>query len=56
VTFHPEISYAEAQRRGQQQELILDRLTDEFPGELDNGVLSDRALTSARDLLAKAGL
>jgi kynurenine 3-monooxygenase len=56
VTFHAEISYAEAQRRGRQQELILDRLTAEFPGELDSGVLSDPALTCARDLLAKAGL
>jgi kynurenine 3-monooxygenase len=30
VMFHPEIPYAEAQRRGAQQELLLDRLVERF--------------------------
>jgi kynurenine 3-monooxygenase len=56
VTFHPEISYAEAQRRGRQQQRILDRLTAEFSGALNCAELSPEAIASARQLLTEAGL
>ena len=52
VTFHPEISYVEAQRRGAQQELVLDRLSSRFPAL----ALSKDALTLARQSLDQAGL
>jgi kynurenine 3-monooxygenase len=52
VTFHPEISYAEAQRRGAQQELVLDQLSGRFGA----GPLPPDALTLARESLDQAGL
>jgi kynurenine 3-monooxygenase len=52
VTFHPEISYAEARRRGAQQELVLDHLSNRLPA----GPLSKDALTLARQSLDQAGL
>jgi kynurenine 3-monooxygenase len=52
VTFHPEISYVEAQRRGAQQELVLDQLSSRF----SSGPLSQDALTLARESLDQAGL
>jgi len=52
VTFHPEISYVEAQRRGAQQQLVLDRLSSRFPAL----ALSKDALTLARQSLDQAGL
>jgi kynurenine 3-monooxygenase len=56
VTFHPEISYAEAQRRGLQQQRVLDQLMAQFPGALDGGELPSEAIASARHWLAAAGL
>jgi hypothetical protein len=44
VMFHPEIPYAEAQRRGAQQERILDAL------------LAGAPPATAADLLARAGM
>jgi kynurenine 3-monooxygenase len=56
VTFHPEISYAEAQRRGAQQERVLDLLSEQFPGALTTGQLSSGALALVRQNLEQAGL
>jgi kynurenine 3-monooxygenase len=56
VTFHPEIPYAEARRRGAQQERVLDRLIAEFPMALDSQQLSPQALNPARHYLQEAGL
>jgi len=47
VMFHPEISYAEAQRRGALQQQVLDAM-------LAAGLRSDRAETA--QLLTDAGL
>jgi kynurenine 3-monooxygenase len=52
VTFHPEISYVEAQRRGAQQEHLLDVLSERFGA----GPLSEGALMLARHSLEQAGL
>jgi kynurenine 3-monooxygenase len=55
VTFHPEISYAEAQRRGAQQERVLDMLSEQFPAALTTGRLSSGALALVRQNLEQAG-
>jgi kynurenine 3-monooxygenase len=52
VTFHPEISYAQARRRGEQQERILDALI----GQFGFAALTDEALTVANRMLQQAGL
>jgi len=56
VTFHPEISYAEAQRRGAQQERVLDLLTEQFPAALVTGQLRAEALSLVSQSLEQAGL
>jgi len=56
VTFHPEIPYAEARRRGEQQERVLDRLIAEFPAALESQRLPPQALNPARHYLQEAGL
>jgi kynurenine 3-monooxygenase len=48
VTFHPEISYADALRRGALQERILDHLMERFPTSLASGELSPQAVNFAR--------
>jgi kynurenine 3-monooxygenase len=50
VMFHPEIPYAEAQRRGAQQERLLDALTARY----GHGPLQPAALSYARALLDDA--
>jgi kynurenine 3-monooxygenase len=55
VAFHPEISYAEAQRRGVLQERVLDQLTT-TPGIGSTDALSEAALERARASLDQAGL
>jgi kynurenine 3-monooxygenase len=50
VMFHPEIPYAEAQRRGAQQERLLDALTARY----GHGALQPAALSYARTLLDDA--
>jgi len=52
VMFHPEIPYAEAQRRGAQQERLLDTLASCYGYD----PLQPAALTYARALLDAAGL
>ena len=52
VMFHPEIPYAEAQRRGAQQERVLDRLVARFGYE----ALQPAARAGARELLDAGGL
>lgn len=52
VTFHPEIPYAQAQRRGEQQERILDELISQF----GLAALSDTAIGVADQMLRQAGL
>jgi kynurenine 3-monooxygenase len=52
VMFHPEIAYAEAQRRGAEQERLLDRLVERFGFD----TLQPAALGYAQDLLDGAGL
>jgi len=52
VMFHPEIAYAEAQRRGAQQERVLDQLVARFGYELPQGEGSG----VARQLLDSTGL
>jgi hypothetical protein len=52
VMFHPEIPYAEAQRRGAQQERVLDQLIARFGYELPQGEGSG----VARQLLDASGL
>jgi kynurenine 3-monooxygenase len=52
VMFHPEIPYAEAQRRGAQQESLLDRLVARFG--YDN--LQPAARACVQELLDAAGL
>jgi len=52
VMFHPEIPYAEAQRRGAQQERVLDRLVQRFGYE----ALQPAARAGARELLDAGGL
>lgn len=52
VTFHPEISYAEAQRRGAQQQRVLDLLSPAFTP----GPPTDAAVALARHALEEAGL
>lgn len=52
VMFHPEIPYAQAQQRGAQQELVLDRLVEHY----GYGALQPAALAYARELLDAAGL
>jgi kynurenine 3-monooxygenase len=52
VMFHPEIPYAEAQRRGAQQERVLDRLVQRFGYD----ALQAAALAGARELLDASGL
>jgi kynurenine 3-monooxygenase len=52
VTFHPEISYAEAQRRGAQQERVLDALGPDFIAD----PASESAMAVARQTLEEAGL
>jgi len=47
VTFHPEISYAQAQRRGARQERLLDTLTEKF----NSGPLPDAAIQLVRQSL-----
>ncbi|HWW20038.1 MAG TPA: NAD(P)/FAD-dependent oxidoreductase, partial [Steroidobacteraceae bacterium] len=54
VTFHPEISYAEARRRGAQQQVVLERLVEEFPA-IDSDELPPEAVTAARQYLQEAG-
>ena len=56
VTFHPEIPYAEARRRGAQQERVLDRLIEEFPAALDSQQLPPQAVKPASHYLQEAGL
>lgn len=48
VTFHPEISYAQALRRGAMQERILDQLIEHFPPTLPATGLSPEAVEFAR--------
>jgi len=50
VMFHPEIPYAEAQRRGAQQERVLDALAARY----GLGPLQPAALTYAQRLLDPA--
>jgi len=52
VMFHPEIPYAEAQRRGAHQQRLLDALIERF----GYGAPSPDALGYARELLDAAGL
>jgi kynurenine 3-monooxygenase len=52
VTFHPEIPYAEARRRGEQQERVLDALSARF----GFAPLPSTALEAAREALEQAGL
>jgi kynurenine 3-monooxygenase len=52
VTFHPEIPYAEAQRRGALQETVLDDLLQQYPA----GALPADAAAMAGRQLAAAGL
>jgi kynurenine 3-monooxygenase len=52
VMFHPEIPYAEAQRRGAQQERVLDQLVARFGYELPQ----EAGSSVARQLLDSAGL
>jgi kynurenine 3-monooxygenase len=52
VMFHPEIAYAEAQRRGAQQQQLLDMLAERF----GYGPLQPAARSYARSLLDAAGL
>jgi kynurenine 3-monooxygenase len=52
VTFHPEIPYAQARRRGEQQERILDALISQF----GFAALTDDAIALATQLLQQAGL
>jgi kynurenine 3-monooxygenase len=52
VMFHPEIPYALAQRRGAQQEQVLDRLAERYGYQ----ALSPAARDDARELLDAAGL
>jgi kynurenine 3-monooxygenase len=52
VMFHPEIPYAEAQRRGAQQERLLDLLAERF----GYGALPPAAHTYVHSLLDAAGL
>ncbi|MGH8231909.1 MAG: hypothetical protein ACRESY_08825, partial [Steroidobacteraceae bacterium] len=52
VMFHPEIPYREAQRRGAEQE----RLLDEFVQRFDYGSLQPPGLVYAQQLLQSAGL
>jgi kynurenine 3-monooxygenase len=52
VMFHPEIPYREAQRRGAEQERLLDAFVQRF----DYGSLQPPALAFARELLQAAGL
>jgi kynurenine 3-monooxygenase len=52
VMFHPEIPYTEAQRRGTQQERVLDQLVQRF----GYGALQPAALAGARELLDACGL
>ncbi|HXL97153.1 MAG TPA: hypothetical protein VN925_02195, partial [Steroidobacteraceae bacterium] len=52
VMFHPEIPYAEAQRRGAQQERVLDRLVERFGYE----AAQPAARTYAQSLLDATGL
>jgi kynurenine 3-monooxygenase len=55
VTFHPEIAYAEAQRRGTQQEQLLDRLIERFPQVLESPQLPPAALGFANtELMTQA--
>jgi kynurenine 3-monooxygenase len=56
VTFHPEISYAEAQRRGALQERLLDTLSEKIGLRFRIGSLSPSALELARQSLNAAGL
>jgi kynurenine 3-monooxygenase len=51
VMFHPEIAYGEAQRRGAQQERLLDQLVARFGYQLPQGGGS-----VAQQLLDSAGL
>jgi kynurenine 3-monooxygenase len=55
VTFHPEIPYAEALRRGVLQERVLDVLST-LPDAGSNGELSSGALKHARQSLDDVGL
>jgi kynurenine 3-monooxygenase len=55
VTFHPEIPYAEAQRRGVLQERVLDVLSATAQPD-STGALSPAALERARTSLDEAGL
>jgi kynurenine 3-monooxygenase len=52
VMFHPEIPYAEAQRRGAQQERVLDRLVERFGYESPQSA----GRRYAQDLLEASGL
>jgi kynurenine 3-monooxygenase len=52
VTFHPEIRYADAQRRGALQESILDALMLEYP----EGLVPEHAIESAQSELQRSGL
>jgi len=52
VMFHPEIPYAEAQRRGAQQERVLDQLVQQFGYQLPPAAAS----SSVQRLLDSAGL
>jgi kynurenine 3-monooxygenase len=52
VTFHPEISYAEARRRGERQEQMLDALMRQYPDD----PLPPMAVGAAERLLSDAGL
>jgi kynurenine 3-monooxygenase len=52
VMFHPEIPYAEAQRRGAEQERLLDRLVERFGYD----TAQPAARRYAQDLLETAGL
>ncbi len=52
VTFHPEIRYADARRRGALQENVLDALMRQFP----EGLLPAQAVAIADNELQRAGL
>jgi kynurenine 3-monooxygenase len=52
VTFHPEISYAEARRRGERQEQMLDSVLRQFP----DGALPPESIAAAEQWLLEAGL
>jgi len=57
VMFHPEIPYAQAQRRGTQQQQVLDRLVEHWGDDaLQPAVLPPAVLAGARALLDAAGL